>query len=279
MTLTLDYLDSRVFAGLEPFDPVWLAERDEWESYASGLFRSNGLPWRPSDSNVDQWLQAPDRSSFLAMTEELLPPLQAVRDLSRVVLVIVAHWTPDLHLGTSVSNFILHELGLTKALGFAISERGLSAPFFAVDCVARYLQTGQQALVLVVDQKHLLYHSPAFNPSSVQNSASLLLLEQGGPGRPITGYRRQLRNPGEPLAESLRLMLAQRPEWPAGITLVADPLTLAESGWTGPCQATEPARLCSAPFAALGGCSGQALLLQAGEPALFGLALGAAQCL
>lgn len=279
MALKLEYLDSRVFASLEPFDPAWLAERDDWERYTQALFRANGLPWQPNDSNVDQWLQAPDRASFLHMAGELLPELQAGRDLSRVALVIVAHWTPDLHLGTSVSNFLLHELGLTKALGFAISERGLSAPLFAVDCAARYLQLGQQALVLVVDQKHLLYRSPAFDPSAVSNSASVLLLEQSDHGLPLTGYRRQLRGQGESFAHSLGLLLAQVPEWPARATLVADPATLAASGWTGPRRATDPARLCSAPFAALGGCHGPALLLQADAQALYGLAVGALPCM
>jgi hypothetical protein len=278
MALTLEYLDSHVFGSLEPFEPAWLAKRDDWESYTQALFRANGLLWEPTSSNVDHWLQAPDRAPFLNMAGGMLPALQSGRDLSRVALVIVAHWTPDLHLGTSVSNYLLHELGLTKALGFAISERGLSAPLFAVDCAARYLQPGQQALVLVADQRHLLYRSPAFDPSAVSNSASLLLLEQGGPSRPLTGYRRQLRGQGESLADSLGLMLVQPPAWPVGGTLVADPATLAATGWTGLRRATDPARLCSAPFAALADCRGSALLLQADAQALYGLGVGAMSC-
>lgn len=278
MALTLEHLDCRAFDGLEPVDPAWLEERDYWESYIAALYRSNGLPWSEADSNVDVWLRAPDRAPFIMMAERLLPALRAGRDLSRVALAIVAHWTPDLHLGTSVSNYLLHELGLETALGFAISERGLSAPLFAADCAERYLQPGQQALILIADQKHLLYRSPDFQPDAVRNSASLLLLERDGPGRPLAGYRRQLLTAGATVSDALGLLRAGWPAWPDAATLIADPALLAASGWRGPARPFDPAWLCSAPFAELGGVAGPAVLLQADGDAIYALAAGEAAC-
>src|SRR5260370_40721871 len=94
------------------------------------------------------------------MAEALLTRLARNAVLTDVDFVLLAHWLPDLHLGSSVTNFAMHHLGLGKAFGFAISDRGLSAPFFALDCIDKYLRSGRnKARLLVMDQTHLLYKS------------------------------------------------------------------------------------------------------------------------
>src|SRR5436190_20125643 len=94
------------------------------------------------------------------MAEALLNRLSQRAAISDVDFVLLAHWLPDLHLGTSVTNFAMHHLGLSGAFGFAISDRGLSAPLFAVECIDKYLRDGRgKAVLMIMDQKHLLYKS------------------------------------------------------------------------------------------------------------------------
>src|SRR5688572_4073956 len=121
------------FSCLDPFQEQWMDELPFWEEYTAAFFRSNGIEYRSEHSNVRECLQAEDRAPFVNMVEALLPRLAEKTVLTDVDFVLLAHWMPDLHLGSSVTNFAMHQLGLTKAFGFAISDRGLSAPFFAMD--------------------------------------------------------------------------------------------------------------------------------------------------
>ncbi|GAB5434382.1 MAG: hypothetical protein EpisKO_37520 [Epibacterium sp.] len=197
MTLCLDLkkIKGRSFNGLE--EPVADAadQHAYWEDFNARFFRSNGQAYDSArQSNVANWLSAPDRASFAAMAGALLEELQQSDTLEDIDLVLLAHWMPDLHLGTSVTNFALHRLGLGEGFGFAISDRGLSAPLFAMECAARYLRRqGGRALVMTMDQKHLLYRAPLVEALTPENSASVMVLERGTQtGLQYCGYRRRI---------------------------------------------------------------------------------------
>jgi hypothetical protein len=182
------------FGCLEPSEPGWLDDLPYWEDFTAAFFRSNGLEYHAGDSNVKEWLEAEDRAPFVKMAEVLLTRLATNTVLNDVDFVLLAHWLPDLHLGSSVTNFAMHHLGLDNAFGFAISDRGLSAPFFALDCIDKYLRSGRnQALLMVMDQKHLLYKSgltAAVRPAN--NACIMLLARRTGPGLVYLGYCRQV---------------------------------------------------------------------------------------
>jgi hypothetical protein len=224
-----------------------------WEDYTAAFFRSNGIDYRSEDSNVLSWLQAEDRAPFVKMVEALLPRLGKKAVLSDVDFVLLAHWMPDLHLGTSVTNFAMHQLGLTKAFGFAISDRGLSAPFFALDCIEKYLRgERRKALLIVMDQKHLLYKSEVKDTLKPHNSACLMLLERrNGPGLCYLGYRRQLPVPQGSLTEgcftiidflSLRRNLT---------TIITSDRLLMNLDMPNQIVKADPQLVCAAPFVAL----------------------------
>jgi hypothetical protein len=241
------------FAGLEPPVTDWSGQIDYWEDYTRRFFRSNGKDYAPGDSNVVRWLTATDRAPFANMLQALLPALSERADLADVDLVIFAHWLPDIHLGTSVTNLALHSLGLEKGLGFAISDRGRSAPLFAMHCIDRYLSRDRmKALLIVMDQKHLLYKSPVVADIEPFNSASIMVLsrDENGP----LHYRGYYRRPGltsERLAAETMGFAEHFGLDPAFCVLVADGGLIAETGWPGPVLAQEPRLLCSAPLVAL----------------------------
>lgn len=243
------------FGGLEPPAAVSASQIDYWEDYTRRFFKSNGRVYTEDDSNVARWLSADDRAPFVEMVRALLPSLTARADLSDIDLVILAHWLPDIHLGTSVTNFTLHTLDLAEGLGFAISDRGASAPLFALHCIERYL-TGprSKALLMVMDQKHLLYRSELVDRVDPLNSASLVLVQRDKHG-PLR-YRGYLRRPGigrSGLAEQLRIMAQEFGLHSQACTLIADAEIADGSGWHGPVLVQDKRLLCSAPFAVLAG--------------------------
>ena len=172
--------------------------------------------------------------------------------------MLLAHWLPDLHLGTSVTNFAMHTLGLTDSFGFAISDRGRSAPLFALDCIGRYLgPERRRALLMVMDQKHLLYRAPLVEALRPANAAALMVLEHGGAsGLHLAGYRRVPLVTAPDLAARLDGWCAEFGIDPDATCLVADPAVLAHVDHRGPTLAQAPRLLCSAPFAALAQCQG-----------------------
>ena len=251
--LNLEHIIWERFGCLEPCQPRWLDDLSYWEDYTGAFFRSNGRACRPEDSNVRGWLQAADRAPFVRMGEVLLSRLAAQTDLHDVEFVLLAHWLPDLHLGTSVTNFAMHRLGLRSAFGFAISDRGLAAPFVAFDCIDRYLQSGRRkALLMVMDQKHLLYHSPvraSLNPDN--NACIMLLARRPTPGLTYLGYRRVvLAFPPSLDHTCLAIMgsLALRRDTTTIIT--SDPL-LASLSLASHTVTADRHLVCAAPFAAL----------------------------
>ncbi|MFP1746645.1 hypothetical protein ACLED1_14015 [Lonsdalea quercina] len=186
----------KTFGELEPFNPVWLDEVDHWEGYIAAFFQSNGLPWDPAQSRVVECISAEDKAPFVRMMDSLLPSLQARADYQDIDVVMMAHWTPDLHLGTSVVNHVVHQLNLSEqSFALAISDRGLSAPLFAFDALHRYLRhSDRRALLLIADQKHLLYRSPLMQALAPHNSACIVAVNRSSEGWRYLGYQRRERD-------------------------------------------------------------------------------------
>ncbi|WP_320203668.1 hypothetical protein [Agrobacterium rosae] len=241
------------FDGLEPPAANWADQVDYWEDYTRRFFRSNGKDYGPQDSNVVRWLTATDRAPFAHMLQALLPALRARADIADVDLVIFAHWLPDIHLGTSVTNLALHSLGLDAGLGFAISDRGRSAPLFAMHCIDRYLtRERNKALLIVMDQKHLLYNSAVVSEIAPLNSASMMVLSRGDDGSlHYRGYHRRPCLMREGVAAETAGLATHFGLDPASCVLVSDGDLIAETGWPGPALPQEPRLLCSAPLVAL----------------------------
>ncbi|MGL6209188.1 MAG: hypothetical protein ACRC14_05085 [Paracoccaceae bacterium] len=269
MTVRLDprHIAHAEFAGLDAAQPAAPEDLAYWEDFNHRFFRSNGLGYEASDTNVRAWLGAPERASFSAMVDALLPRLAEQVDVSDIDFIILAHWLPDLHLGTSVTNFAMHKLGLTDSFGFAISDRGRSAPLFALDCIDRYLRPERaRALLMVMDQKHLLYRAPLVEMLEPANSAALMVLEHGGKtGLHLAGYRRATGVPVTAIAAKLRAWCAEFSLDPEATRVIADPMVLAHADHQGLVLAQSPRLMCSAPFAALSQCGGDMPTLLVGH--------------
>ncbi|WP_264212378.1 hypothetical protein [Leisingera thetidis] len=233
------------FGGLETPDPAWQDDAGFWEGFNAAFFAANGRSYDPQrDSNVARWATAEDRASFTDMVAALAPRL-AQADLDQVDMVILAHWLPDLHLGSSVTNFAMHHLGLQDCTGFAISDRGLSAPLFAFDFAAKALACGRcrKVLLLVMDQKNMLYRDPMIAELKPENAAAAMVLGAGGSGLTYRGYARR-RHVGR---GGLTAALA---EIRAGFGLSRDAVLIGPPGLPGAVP-VEPSLVCAAPFVAL----------------------------
>jgi hypothetical protein len=251
--LNLEHIVWERFGCLEPCQARWLDDLSYWEDYTAAFFQSNGRAYRPEDSNVRGWLQAADRAPFVRMADVLLSRLAAQTALHDVEFVLLAHWLPDLHLGTSVTNFAMHHLGLRTAFGFAISDRGLAAPFVAFDCIDRYLRSGhRKALLLVMDQKHLLYHSPLRDSLNPDNNACIMLLERRPtPGLTYLGYRRLvIASPASVDHTCLAIMASLCLRSHTTTIITSDPL-MASLTLPAHTVTADPHLVCAAPFAAL----------------------------
>lgn len=253
MYIDPSHIVSSTFDGLEEPAPAWADQVDYWEDFTRRFFASNGRVYTESDSNVVRWLSADDRAPFAEMVRALLPSLSGRADLSDVDLIILAHWLPDIHLGTSVTNFALHALDLPNGLGFAISDCGPSAPLFALHCIERHLKgSKKKALLMVMDQKHLLYHSEVVQAIDPLNSASLVLIEQDARGGlRYCGYRRHHNVNPVDLSDLVHGMAADFGLAPQTCTLVAPPEIAEDLDWRGSLLLQDRRLLCSAPFAVL----------------------------
>ncbi|MDW6001383.1 hypothetical protein [Vibrio mangrovi] len=259
------------FGNLETFNPEWLEQQDHWEDFIAAFFKSNGLAYDSNMSRVETCIRAEDKAAFASMFEQLLPRLRQSTDLSDVDTVILAHWTPDLHLGTSVVNYVIHSLELgEQSFGLAISDRGLSAPFMALDCVHRYVQErDSSALLLIADQKHLLYRSALMDALAPENSACIVKINRSGSGWSYAGYRKHTHVTERDLGQSVQEMITHFGLSPEA-RIIASPALLAQfsSGLelsSGQVQehgetpgsageqyiAIDEKLLCAAPFAAL----------------------------
>lgn len=241
------------FGGLEAPRDEWRAQFAYWEDYVEKFFHSNGMAWDPADSNVESWLMSEDRAPFAGMVDQLLPRLAARTGLDKTDAILFAHWLPDLHLGTSVTNFAMHKLGLTDCFGFAISDRGLSAPFFAFDSLYKYLLNGRRrGLLIVADQKHVMYKSDLVQRLAPANAACVIQIDTANDaGLRYAGYCRHVMSEDETEAAALAAILSALHMNPARSCLVG-PESLLEDAVAGPDRIVTQDRLvCSAPFAAL----------------------------
>ncbi|MDW6093392.1 hypothetical protein SBX64_12625 [Vibrio rhizosphaerae] len=261
------------FGHLETFNPEWLEQQDHWEDFIAAFFKSNGLAYDSNMSRVETCIRAEDKAAFASMFEQLLPRLRQSTDLSDVDTVILAHWTPDLHLGTSVVNYVIHSLELgEQSFGLAISDRGLSAPFMALDCAHRYIQErDSSALLLIADQKHLLYRSALMDALAPENSACIVKINRSGSGWSYAGYRKHTHVTERDLGQSVQEMITHfglSPQTriiasPALLTQLSDAGQLPEHdeasvktderyvGIDEKYIAIDEKLLCAAPFAAL----------------------------
>jgi hypothetical protein len=253
--LDLEHIVWDRFGCLEPCQPEWLDDLSYWEDYTAALFQSNGRAYRPEDSNVRGWLQAADRAPFVRMAEVLLSRLAARAVLDDVDFVLLAHWLPDLHLGTSVTNFAMHHLGLRTAFGFAISDRGPAAPFVAFDCIDNYLRGGRRkALLLVMDQKHLLYHSSVQASLRPDNNACIMLLaRRPTPRLTYLGYRRLVLAAPRSVHDTCQAILASLSLRSDATTIITSDPLLAALPLGAHTVAADRHLVCAAPFAALAG--------------------------
>jgi hypothetical protein len=253
LPLNLTHIVWDRFGCLEPWQQSWNDQRSYWEDYTAAFFRSNGTEYRFADSNVSEWMGAADRAPFVKMAEALLERLRNRTLLHDLDMLLLAHWLPDLHLGSSVTNLAMHHLGLSNACGFAISDRGLSAPLFALDCIAKYLRDSRRkALLMVMDQKHLLYKSRLKDAVMPDNSACLMLLERRrGPGLVYLGYRRHIVRSSESLfAQCLELLdsLSLRRNM---TTIITSDHQVASIRGSARVATADPHLVCAAPFVAL----------------------------
>ena len=251
--LNLEHIVWDRFGCLEPCQARWLDDLSYWEDYTAAFFQANGRAYAPEDSNVRGWLQAADRAPFVRMADVLLSRLAAQTVLDDVDFVLLAHWLPDLHLGTSVTNFAMHRLGLRSAFGFAISDRGLAAPLVAFDCIDKYLRGERtKALLMVMDQKHLLYHSPVQASLRADNNACIMLLaRRPAPELTYLGYRRLvLACPPSVYDTCLAIMASLSLRNHTTTIITADPLI---ASLTLPAHTVTADRhlVCAAPFTAL----------------------------
>lgn len=183
------------FTCLEPPEPKWLEELEYWEEFVELFFQSNGIEYSSEKSNVREWLVSKERAPFVKMAEVLIDRLSDFEN-SQLDYVFLAHWLPDVHLGTSVTNFAMHKLGVNRAFGIAFSDSGLEAPFIALDCIKQSLNDERQGIVMVMDQKCLLYKSSLVDELQPKNTCSIIRLKKDKkqkPGLRIEGiYRRNL---------------------------------------------------------------------------------------
>jgi hypothetical protein len=184
------------------------------------------------------------------MAEVLLTRLATNTVLNDVDFVLLAHWLPDLHLGSSVTNFAMHHLGLDNAFGFAISDRGLSAPLFALECIDKYLRGGRKkALLMVMDQKHLLYKSDLTQALNPNNTACVMLLERrNGPGLAYLGYRRHVVTSPACLAQECLALFDTLSLRREVTTIIASDGLFAGLGLPGHIRKADPRLVCAAPF-------------------------------
>jgi hypothetical protein len=240
------------FGGLEKPQEAWRGQFAYWEDYAGKFFKSNGMTFDIKDSNVEAWLMADDRAPFASMVDALLPRLAERCTLDQVEAILFAHWLPDLHLGTSVTNFAMHRLALTDCFGFAISDRGLSAPFFAFDTLHKYLgRVKRRGLLIIADQKHVMYKSDLVASLDPKNSACVIMLDTGNrDGLRYTGYVRK-PNAEDDAELAIASILAALNLDPHRTKLIG-PEELIAFGAPGLDHvATDERLICSAPFAAL----------------------------
>ncbi|QXH58087.1 hypothetical protein [Pseudomonas maumuensis] len=252
MTLCLDPADIvfQSFHHTETPQPEWRAEVAHWRSYVQHFFQANGRTLSPRDDQVQAWVDSQERASFSDMISAVLPRLAAVIQPQRVKTVLMAHWTPDLHMGSSVVNAAIHQLGLSACLALAISDRGADAGLFALDGLSDCLaDKDEDGLLLIAEQKNLMYDSPLMARLQPENNACVCLLNSQQRGLRYRGFRRAPHAKWS--TEWLSHLIEQLGLVNERLTLIgpAQLLEVASAGTRA--LATNPHLLCAAPFVAL----------------------------
>ncbi|GID03100.1 hypothetical protein [Pseudomonas sp. 008] len=156
------------------------------KGFVNGFFHSHGHTGQAQDFHALRWCAA-QNLTFRTMLKQLVGELENQALLNDLDLVVLAHWTPDVEVGCSVTNAIIHETGSHDAFGIAISDHGLSSTFLALQVIEDYLDDmdrgghGKKALLMIADQDAIMYDSSSlarFNPVA---SACVVMLS-GLPG-------------------------------------------------------------------------------------------------
>ncbi|QMV15005.1 hypothetical protein [Vibrio spartinae] len=216
--------------------------------YLQAFYQANGQPFVPEDSHVREWLAGENQVSFTTMAEALVTQIVTRTDLSDLDMVILAHWTPDAELGQAVTNYVLHRLALEDTFAFAFSDTGLVSPVMALDCIDRYLPSQKgKALLLVMDQNSLMFHSPVVDQHPISNAASGMVVERNSAGRQI---HVRIHEGTEPGAENtvLQQVSEQYGLMAESTTVICAPEIAARLSPQRHIRCTRPDLLCAAPF-------------------------------
>ncbi len=162
------------------------------KDFVNAFFHSHGHTGQAQDFHALRWYAA-QNLTFRTMLKQLVGELANQARLDDLDLVVLAHWTPDVEVGCSVTNAIIHETGSHDAFGIAISDHGLSSTFLALQVIEDYLGDmdcgghGKKALLMIADQDAIMYDSPSlarFNPAA---SACVVML-RSLPGEHAGGH-------------------------------------------------------------------------------------------
>lgn len=175
--------------------------------FVNGFFHSHGHPPQAQDVHASRWY-ASQKQTFRVMLKQLVAELANQARLDDLDLVVLAHWTPDVEVGCSVTNAIIHETGCHDAFGIAISDHGLSSTFLALQVIEDYLDDrgrssrGKKALLLIADQDAILYDSPSLARLNPEASACVVMLHSvsgehasGQPGSIVFKHYRKIPFP------------------------------------------------------------------------------------
>ncbi|WP_300628272.1 hypothetical protein [Pseudomonas sp.] len=149
--------------------------------FVNGFFHSHGREEQAQECHARRWY-ASQNQAFRVMLEQLVAELQHRVRLDDLNLLVLSHWTPDVEVGCSVTNAIIHQTGCDDAFGIAISDHGLSGALLALEVIEDYLDDkdlggqGKKALLLIADQDAILYDSPALARLNPEPSACVLML-------------------------------------------------------------------------------------------------------
>lgn len=240
----------RSFSFTEMTQPEWAEEISHWRSYIHSFFHSNGMQLTDDCERVDAWVNSPERAAFSDMILALLPEAQPAIVPERVRTVLMAHWTPDLHMGTSVVNAAIHALALADCLALAISDRGPDAAIFALDglndCLA---DKDEDGLLLIAEQKSLMYHSPLLDRLAPQNNACVCVVNTRQRGLHYRGYAKVAQATLTPALINDRLSKAGLRG--ADTVIIGPARKLCDLNDAFATVHTDESLLCAAPFVAL----------------------------
>ncbi|AHL34079.1 hypothetical protein CD58_14675 [Pseudomonas brassicacearum] len=182
------------------------------KDFVNAFFCSHGHSGQAQDAHALRWYAAQD-VTFRTMLKQLVGELANQAVLNDLDLVVLAHWTPDVEVGCSVTNAIIYETGAHDAFGMAISDHGLSSTFLALQVIEDYLGDmnhggqGKKALLLIADQDAILYDSPALARLNPVPSACVVMLRSlpgervgGQPASIVFKHYRKVAVPGTPPA-------------------------------------------------------------------------------